>query len=88
MKKARRLGALVIALAVFISSFAVAFADETQSAKYGQYISELAEKGKSSRALVSREIQELTDRGLLCNEKQTEHRRYQAHCRIQYRNSP
>lgn len=45
MKKARRLGALVIALAVFISSFAVAFADETQSAKYGQYISELAEKG-------------------------------------------
>ena len=45
MKKARRLGALVIALAVFISTFAVAFADETQSTKYGQYISELAEKG-------------------------------------------
>lgn len=42
----------------------------------GLSASELAEKGKSSRALVSREIQELTDRGLLCNEKQTEHRRY------------
>lgn len=32
----------------------------------GLTASELARKGKSTRALVSREIQELTDRGLIC----------------------
>ena len=42
----------------------------------GLTASELARKGKSTRALVSREIQELTDRGLIQPDRHTDRRRY------------